>query len=293
VQGDDRAGPFSILILQSTRSTETTPPAVQIDFPTDVPFFALTVSRPALAEEMRISLLLAASEPYAPETPVQPFKLELNMDEARYAGFEASENYLFGENVAFSGDIYFADWPYYEEEDVEGAEFMGELGAAVRNIVRIESEEGYLHDATLSMTAAEIPFLDGISGDIGTGLAEDDEIWVSRYRRTATSWEHLNDLTFAAVEGDGDPQAFRGKTVAHVSLDAETSTAWSAGDAAGSAVQGSAGSGDGHAVGSGEERGGIRDLSILFPLAFPAYISLRRLMLKATRSSRAGGARRD
>ncbi len=271
VEGDDRAGPFSILILRSTRARDTTPPAVQIDFPTDVPFFALTVSRPALAEEMNISLLLAGSEAFAPEAAVQAFKLELNMDEASYSVYsdellQKDEDYRFGAEVDFSGEIYYSGRGYYIEDQLSGEGFLDDLGAAVRGVVRLESEAGYIHDATLSITAGDIPFLDGSTGDTGTELSSDDELWLSRYRRTATSWEHLSDLTFAPVETDGHSPAFTGKTVAHVSVDAEESTA--------------------------ATTGRIRDLSILFPLAFPVYISIRRVMRKAGRSSRARKARR-
>ncbi len=243
---DGAPGPFAMLVLEGSRNTpSTSSPAVQIDTPTEAPFFALTVSRAAFVQTMDVSVYTAGEVPLEPAGAITPFEGHVILN-----GWPVSSEFAPGgihlgreqENV----DFYFADevvtWGrYFDLDFIVSDSFESHYSAWMSYFRSRVSSAGYALEGRTTKESDEIPYLDGI-------LGSSDEVTVSRFFRRYEDAEDLHDLVFEeAQRADwvGATDDYRGivRLYAYYQIVVSNNTA---------------------------------DLSFLLPLVFPAWLLARR-----------------
>lgn len=243
-----RAGPFSMLLVRGRRSTEASvSSALQIDFPTESPFFALTVSRPGFGTRMSVTLLTAGPHPLEPDDGVEPYHLELALD-YRNSGTE------YGSETVFDGSVYHPSMPYAFRDEFGEPWFSEALAEAIdvatagasffgRQALLSPEQVAQAGFGSVSEATNELPYTTDLPA--GTNPAGHD-LWLGRFRRVYATAGELSDVIF----GPAVDEPFRGRVDAHISVDAEEP---------------------------------VGDLSIFFALAFPGWVSLRKVWRRLTR----------
>lgn len=259
VAGDGEPGPFSMLVARGKRTRETAVTSVlQIDFPTEAPFFALTVSRGGFSEAMAVTLLVASRHALEPDATVEPYLMELSLDAYYYGDSSAAE---YGNETGFDGSVYVPDFPQFAPADLAGAEFSAETARAIDLVAQRAAVFG--RQAVLGPPEVAAKGFGSVEAGTNTLPYTTDlpaearpqgyDLWLSRYRRVYGAAAELQDVEFTATTAE----PFVGRVDVHVSVEAE------------------------HTSG---------DLSLLLALAFPGWVLVRRGRRRLSRPRQPGAA---
>ena len=251
VEDDTIAGPFSMVILEGSRREEAaSSPAIRLDFPTDAPFFALTVSQVGFEGHMEVEVFTAGPLPVLPADGSIPFRAEIDFLDGTFG---------FGEEFAGGYNYWFYDPPDYSaasgfvsRSDLEGAEFDARVEELIDEVRAAMGLQGLAQEHRSPQWTTGLPYLDGL------GVASPSVV-LTKYSRLYGSAADMEDIVFATpdpAETDVEElqRSFTGQVRIHAAVRADLE----------------------------ETQTGNADLSFLLALAFPAGIVVKRRLSRAS-----------
>ncbi len=247
LQDDGIPGPFSMLILEGTRQDEiASSPAVRLDYPTDAPFFALTVSQVGFEEHMDVAVFTAGPLPVFPTAGSIPFLAEIDFLDGTYV-FGYGYDYWF-----YYPPDYYEPVGFVSASSLEGSgfdtrveELLGEVRAEMGRI-------GLAAEHRSLQWTADMPYLDGLESAAAS-------LVLAKYSRVYGSAADLEDIVFTTPDPAETPvqelyRSFSGHIRVHAAVHAD----WE------QAPTGSA------------------DLSFLLALVFPAGIAVKKRLSRSS-----------